>query len=245
MKKLLQLLGIILITVNALEPLVANKSNNNRIKNNLQILNRQKRQVFNDLHFAIHENDIKKVKFLLSQSFDVNKEDEQGWIPLFISVKNNNLNIVQELLTNENSKNKININIKNKFDQTALHFAAQENNTEIANLLFDNGANINVINDKSQTPLHIAVQNGNLAMVNLLLDYGVATDVIDDDGNTALMLAENRKYFSIIKLLLENKTNNDNVNMSINGDLNLEKRQTSSADKENQQAGNIRDSQDV
>ncbi|WP_342278124.1 hypothetical protein [Spiroplasma endosymbiont of Nephrotoma flavescens] len=46
MKKLLELLGIILITSNAAGPLIANKPNNNKdkIKNSLETLTRQKRQ---------------------------------------------------------------------------------------------------------------------------------------------------------------------------------------------------------
>ena len=68
--------------------------------------------------------------------------------------------------------------IDNSLDEnqyTALHYAAINDDTEIATNLISNGADVNAQNKDFYTPLHFAIQKGNTEVVSLLL----ARDDID------------------------------------------------------------------
>ena len=55
---------------------------------------------------------------------------------------------------------------------TALHWAAYQDDLEIAELLVRAGANVKAANRYGVTPLSLACTNGNGAMVELLLKAG-------------------------------------------------------------------------
>ena len=50
----------------------------------------------------------------------------------------------------------LDINEKNEYGYTALHYAAMNNCLEVVKFLIENGANINLCNKKGQSPLEIA-----------------------------------------------------------------------------------------
>ena len=57
-----------------------------------------------------------------------------------------------------------------KLGYAALHFAAAEGNTVIAETLLKKaGADVNAVTQKGWTPLHLAAASGNESMVKLLV----------------------------------------------------------------------------
>lgn len=61
-----------------------------------------------------------------------------------------------------------------------MHYAAQENQVEIAQLLIQHGANVNELDDEGQTPLFIAAEEGNDSFAELLLQHGADVDCTND-----------------------------------------------------------------
>ncbi|KAI0290861.1 ankyrin repeat-containing domain protein, partial [Russula brevipes] len=59
---------------------------------------------------------------------------------------------------------------------TALHHAAYEGHTEVAQLLLRHGANVDARGEMNRTPLSLASFHGHRDIVQLLLDHGAEVD---------------------------------------------------------------------
>ena len=68
---------------------------------------------------------------------------------LITAIKKNNIDLIRTLINNHN------VNLHNN-GTTPLHHASSIGNTEVVQLLIDNGANINAKNNFGSTPLHYA-----------------------------------------------------------------------------------------
>ena len=92
-------------------------------------------------------------------------------------------------------------------DWQPLHWAAQENHTEVARPLLElNLADINEQQPLTQlsskySALHVAAQKGNEEVVRLLLERGADKTLRDKHNNTALNLAEKKKHAEIIAMI--------------------------------------------
>jgi ankyrin repeat protein len=134
---------------------------------------------------AIIKNDIKKVKKLINQGYDINTP--KGIHP---------------------------VNIQNNYDNTALIIASRNGYKEIVELLLDckyidintpKGIHpVNIKNNYDTTALIVASRNGNIDIVKLLLKQpGIDINLQDNYGFTALIYASRNEYIDIVKLLLK------------------------------------------
>ena len=97
---------------------------------------------------------------------------------LFAACANNNIDKVKELLdqSNHTSINKKEINLK-CLGLTALHVACIENDdTDIAEILIQNGANINATTDHGYTPLMYAIKYQKINFIEFLLQKNADLD---------------------------------------------------------------------
>jgi ankyrin repeat protein len=85
---------------------------------------------------------------------------------------------------------------------TALHWAAQRDNLEIANLLIAAGANVKAASQYNITPLSLACTNGDAAMIERFLKAGADPNATSEEGQTALMTASLTGKVDAVKLLL-------------------------------------------
>ncbi|MCH7825397.1 MAG: ankyrin repeat domain-containing protein, partial [Acidobacteria bacterium] len=88
---------------------------------------------------------------------------------------------------------------------TALHWAAERGDTEIAEMLVYAGANAEATTRiGAYTPLHVASRAGNAAVVELLLTYGGSPDIpTSTTGAMPLHLAAASGNVDVVRLLLE------------------------------------------
>jgi len=86
---------------------------------------------------------------------------------------------------------------------TALLWAAQANDVELARLLLESGADPNRANRYGITPLWLAATNRSPSMVELLLQHGARADAALPHGETALMAAARAGDVDAVELLLE------------------------------------------
>ncbi|KZC12262.1 PREDICTED: tankyrase-1 [Dufourea novaeangliae] len=86
---------------------------------------------------------------------------------------------------------------------SALHFAAQNNHSETAEVLLRAGISRDARTKVDRTPLHMAAYEGHHQMAQLLLNYGADVDSRDMLKMTPLHWAVEREHVEVMHVLLE------------------------------------------
>jgi ankyrin repeat protein len=86
---------------------------------------------------------------------------------------------------------------------TALHWAARNNDVDLAARLLKAGANPKAANRYNITPFYLAAQNGSAAMLQLLLKAGVDPNATTNLQETALMTVARSGNVDAAKVLLD------------------------------------------
>lgn len=85
---------------------------------------------------------------------------------------------------------------------TALHWAARQDDLELATRLLEAGADPAAANRYGVTPLYLAAQNGSAAMLELLIGAGASANEVGNLGETVLMTAARTGDVDAAKVLL-------------------------------------------
>ncbi|ACP20925.1 hypothetical protein Aasi_1610 [Candidatus Amoebophilus asiaticus 5a2] len=164
------------------------------------------------IHIAVEQEDIEMIGHLVDVGADKDITDSSGQTILQYALQKINRPNFQKLL----SALGININEKNRNQQTLLHQSILEGNHELAKQLIAAGADIQAKNKQEYTPLHLAAIGGHLELVALLIakDKAKNPNPKDKDGNTPLHLAVMQGKMEIIRQLIRlgadiNEKNND------------------------------------
>src|ERR1017187_718897 len=100
-------------------------------------------------------------------------------------------------------KQKVDVNVPQGDGATALHWAAFQDDVEMAQLLLQAGANVKAATREGAiTPLFMACTNGSAAMVERLLKAGADANSTKSNGTTALMIAAASGSADAVKVLL-------------------------------------------
>ncbi|WP_338482809.1 ankyrin repeat domain-containing protein [Wolbachia endosymbiont (group A) of Ophion costatus] len=142
------------------------------------------------LDLAAQENNTSVAEFLKQTELDKK---------LLAAVQDTGLNEVKDLINQ-----KANINAKDMYGWTPLHFAASRNKLSVVEFLFNNNANINAKDVYGNTPLHVAAQySSNLEIVKFLLDKDISgINNITNNGWTPLHVAIQGNKLNTVELLL-------------------------------------------
>ncbi len=120
-----------------------------------------------------------------------------GDLRLIDAVKNNDTAAVRALIAQ-----RVDVNATEVDGSTALHWAAQRDNSEIASLLLAAGANPKAANRYKVTPLFLAATNGSETIIERLLEAGADPNGTSEEGETALMTASLTGKTGALKVLL-------------------------------------------
>ena len=172
-----------------------------------------------ELHNAIHDRDVPKIRALLEKGLDVNEQESVwGLSPLGSAACEGQQDIAEWLIARGadlNARDHVGrialhcaimyghrdfamwligkgseVNVKGYEGDTPLHLAVQyTENAKLNRMLLDKGANVNERNDHKQTSLHKAIQPGNAAIAQLLIDYGADVNALDGLGHSPLSYA--------------------------------------------------------
>uniref|UniRef100_A0A7N6C1I7 ZU5 domain-containing protein n=1 Tax=Anabas testudineus TaxID=64144 RepID=A0A7N6C1I7_ANATE len=199
------------------------------------------------LHVAVHHNNLDVVKLLVSKGGSAHSTArrgnacyclcldcpcfslQNGYTPLHIAAKQNQMEVASCLLQNGASPNSESLQ-----GITPLHLASQEGRPDMVALLISKQANVNLGNkvyhyngskslhlfiifkfvlafkedihlwsflSMGYTPLHQAAQQGHTDIVTLLLKHGAQPNEITSNGTSPLGIAKRLGYISVIDVL--------------------------------------------
>jgi ankyrin repeat protein len=100
-------------------------------------------------------------------------------------------------------RQRVNVNTPEADGTTALHWAARQDNLELAEMLIRAGADVKAANRYGVTALQLACVNGNAALIERLLKAGIDVNAPGPEGETALMTAARTGRIEAVKLLLD------------------------------------------
>jgi uncharacterized protein len=188
------------------------------------------------LHWAVHNDNISLIEQLIKAGADINIADQGGATALWVAVSNDKPEIVVRLLKAGANPNaalgsgetvlmtaaevgslesvkallsaKADVNAKeNLKGQTALMWAAAEGNSDVTNLLIENGANIRTVSNAGFTPLHFASLNGSLQSAQILVSMDAEVNDISKDKMSPLLLAAASGHSELTDYLLKQGAN--------------------------------------
>lgn len=139
---------------------------------------------------AIADNDIAMVQTLLQQNLDLKQVNEQGYTPLSFAVIKR-LDVIVDVLIAHGAD----LNEKSRdIGFTALHFAIDGDNFDMAIRLVEAGADVNAIDDKyGNNIIGFAMNDGpqRIPLIELLLKKGADPKIKNKHGISALDRAKN------------------------------------------------------
>lgn len=100
----------------------------------------------------------------------------------------------------------VDVNFRNDYDETPLHWAVKSGAKQTCLLLIKNGADINASDSDGNTPLHWACENDDTEILNILLrSNNIDLNIENFDEMTPLEVATLNGYYHLVKLFLENR----------------------------------------
>ena len=186
-----------------------------KLKNNFFHEINNKENVDSNKQYLISDNSQSAINPLSKSRENLNTSNNLPNTNLFTAVEYNDIERVNELLKQDNSK----INDLNEEGLSLLHIAVIKANLKMINLLLSYGADSNILSDKKkQTPLHLAYLNQNSLtedIIKALIKFNANDNVVDSknkkpsDYMTSSYKKNRHKKFDIY-------SNNDNSNIEYN-----------------------------
>ena len=171
------------------------------LENNADVNLKEELTGFTPLMASLH--DITITELLIEKGADIEAKDDDGINALVYASTYNNEEMVKFLLEKGADANTV-CEIENEhidISPTPLMNAAYRGNTNIINMLLENGADINYTTDYGMTALMYAASFNQFEAAKVLLENNADTSITDEYGRTALDLAKSEDYKDIVELL--------------------------------------------
>uniref|UniRef100_A0A6B2LMI4 Uncharacterized protein n=1 Tax=Arcella intermedia TaxID=1963864 RepID=A0A6B2LMI4_9EUKA len=149
------------------------------------------------LHGGALNNNVERVRSLLSKGANPNEVDKAGYTPLLYSSRNGNVEITNLLLQARANPNATTGALKT----TALHRACAMGHTQVVVSLLGNQADATLQDSDGETALHRAVKKGNPEIVSLILKKSPsAAQISDNVGNLPIQLTDNPQILQLLNI---------------------------------------------
>ena len=127
-----------------------------------------------DLNQASVDGDLERVKTLVGQGADVNAMNRMKMTPLLVAAMNNRTEVCKFLADKGAT-----LDTKSGMGgQTALYYAVEKNNKDLAEFLVKKGADVNIATTRGENPFSLAKKMGNTEMADFLAKNGAKDPVV-------------------------------------------------------------------
>ncbi|RDD38700.1 Transient receptor potential cation channel subfamily A member 1 [Trichoplax sp. H2] len=130
---------------------------------------------------------------------------------IFWAAKSGDIELIEKCYKSSNISE---IQANDRFDRRGfapLHYAAQQNETDMIHYLLKNKADVNIRGYDDLTPLHVAAKYNSLSAVRVLLDNGAEADARDIDDSIPLHEAVKMGNLKVCKEFLNRQPSLINV----------------------------------
>ena len=139
------------------------------------------------------------LKYYCSDITEIDKQNENGWTPIYRAIIANNLNALKELL-----KFGANPNLQNNIGETPLYLCVDIDNYDAIVILLEKNADCNISKKDGTSPLHLATKKKKEKFIKILLEHGANPNLINKlYSQTSLHLAIKNKLGEDILLLFK------------------------------------------
>jgi ankyrin repeat protein len=179
------------------------------------------------LHKAIKLGDIRLLKTLIANGYDIDGSDNHNKNPLLLALEIQNVDFLKLLLQHEATVKEEHIEVAsalksynylqillqptvsntklNRTRNTVLLSTAISGKLHLLQVLIENNANVNVKNEQGQSPLHKSAEKGHLECIKYLIENKADVNAIDEKGQNALHIATWEGHLECMKYLIDNK----------------------------------------
>lgn len=148
-----------------------------------QIDNFREFQSLPELHKAVIQSDLDKVKKIVSAGANLEAKDKNGETALFYALDRNQVNIARFLI-----QKKADVNVSNIHGRHLIHPAIKNNQYDLIKLMLDHGLKPNFDGSGSTTLTLTANLNpNNFKFIRLFVEQGVNINALDKNHYSALM----------------------------------------------------------
>ncbi|MDH5680718.1 MAG: ankyrin repeat domain-containing protein [Spirochaetota bacterium] len=151
-----------------------------------------------DLHLAIVEGNLAKVKSVIAKGYNINAKDPDGWPLLHRAIRAGKMDITKYLVDKGAQLN--NRTLKAGF--TPLDIAVASGKIELVDYLLDRGASLNAVDNSGDSLLLTSLGYKKIEMAKFLIKKGIDIHIKNKSGWTALHSAASRGRLDIIKMLI-------------------------------------------
>ena len=113
------------------------------------------------------------------------------------------------------------INYRDESGFTALHYACDEGNLKIVDILLKANCDVNARTNDKKTPLHLTTSHGYFDLSKMLIENGAVLNIGDNEKNTPLHLSVMGGYVELTKFLLDKLPKADTKNIYAKTPLDL------------------------
>ena len=105
------------------------------------------------------------------------------------------------------------INYKDENGYSALHYACDEGNLKIVEILINAHCNPNILNNLKQTPLHLSAKGGYFDISKKLIESGAILNLYDSEKNSPMHYICKNNYVELLKFCLTKSPQIDGKNI--------------------------------
>ena len=155
------------------------------------------------MHAAIRDNDVPRVRKLLDMGADINKENKEGFSPVWQAARYNLVETLRALIAYGGALIDAPSVTVDQYHWSPVFIAAKRNSTDALRILITAGADVNACNAGGDTPLILASLNGHGAIVDALLRAGANVHATDQFGSCALFYASRQGHCGLLDALID------------------------------------------
>ena len=145
-----------------------------------------------------------------------NSEIEKKYKKLLLLAKRGDRQIFLDLFDQILSlpKKLVDLNYRDEKGNTALHYACDEGNLKIVEILLNSNCDSNVVNNKKETPLHLASKRGYFDISKKLIEKGALLNIYDGENNSPIHYVCMNNYVELLIYFLTKcpKVDTENIN---------------------------------